>query len=266
MGFIYKITNLKSGKCYIGETVRPNPEARWKQHIQKINKGKGCPALRDAINKYGLDNFKFEVIIICFDEDRYKYEKEYIKKYNSQVPFGYNILSGGQIGESRLGIKHTPEAIQKMVDSVRKFREENPNYYETYREKHQESIKKINHSEKIIKSEKYQKAVKEKRVGCGINVIGKSIEERKVQIKEGVIKYYDNGGIVKHRELMSKALGKRIIQYSNNNDILQEFISIGEASRISKVGKRNIQHVLSGRAKTAGGYIWRYVDEKNLKT
>ena len=100
----------------------------------KINKGKGCPALRDAINKYGLDNFKFEVIIICFDEDRYKYEKEYIKKYNSQVPFGYNILSGGQIGESRLGIKHTPEAIQKMVDSVRKFREENPNYYETYRE------------------------------------------------------------------------------------------------------------------------------------
>jgi predicted GIY-YIG superfamily endonuclease len=44
MGFIYKITNTVSGKCYIGETVQDAPEKRWKQHIQKINNNKGCPA------------------------------------------------------------------------------------------------------------------------------------------------------------------------------------------------------------------------------
>ena len=82
-------------KCYIGETKKSNPELRWNEHIKSINKNKGCPALKDAIKKYGLNRFKFEVIIICFDEDRYKYEKEYIKKYNSQIPNGYNILPGG---------------------------------------------------------------------------------------------------------------------------------------------------------------------------
>ena len=39
MGFIYKITNLVSRKCYIGETTRSNPETRWKQQWQfYINK------------------------------------------------------------------------------------------------------------------------------------------------------------------------------------------------------------------------------------
>ncbi len=72
MGFIYKITNTKSKKIYIGETKLEDPEKRWKAHIQSINRGKGCPALRDAIKKYGIDTFRFEVLIICFDEDRFE--------------------------------------------------------------------------------------------------------------------------------------------------------------------------------------------------
>jgi len=88
MGFIYKITNTITKKCYIGETTKENPEVRWKQHQYNVSKGIGCPALRNAVIKYGLDKFKFEVLIVCFDEDRYIYEKEYIKKYNSVVPNG----------------------------------------------------------------------------------------------------------------------------------------------------------------------------------
>ena len=98
MGFIYKITNKISKKCYIGETTEENPEERWKRHKYAISKGTGCPALRDAVVKYGLENFTFEVLIICFDENRYDHEKEYIKKYNSVVPNGYNILEGGAGG------------------------------------------------------------------------------------------------------------------------------------------------------------------------
>ena len=59
------------------------------------------------MKKHGVDKFTFEILIICFDEDLVKYEKEYIKKYNSQTPNGYNILSGGQIGQGMLGYKHT---------------------------------------------------------------------------------------------------------------------------------------------------------------
>jgi group I intron endonuclease len=259
MGFIYKITNTVTNKCYIGETVQSNPIRRWNRHINSLTTKKGCPALKDAMKKYGVDKFKFEVLIICFDEDRYKYEREYIKKYNCQVPNGYNILPGGEIGESRLGTKHTPEAIQKMVDSVKRFREANPNYYETYREKHQESIKNINYSECIKNSEKFKKALEEGRIGGGTS------EEMKNKIKQSVNEYYKNGGIIKHRVAMTNALGKQIKQFTKDNIFVKNFPSIKEASRETGVTVSNIQHSVSGRAKTAGGYIWKFADEKDLK-
>ena len=40
----------------------------------------------DVVKKHGWQQFKFEVIIICFDETCFELEKHYIKKYNSQVP------------------------------------------------------------------------------------------------------------------------------------------------------------------------------------
>lgn len=33
MGFIYKITNILTNKCYIGETKKNNPELRWEQNL-----------------------------------------------------------------------------------------------------------------------------------------------------------------------------------------------------------------------------------------
>jgi group I intron endonuclease len=61
MGFIYKITNIITNKCYIGETKKSNPYLRWNEHKRKITQGIGCPALQDAVKKYGIDNFKFEI-------------------------------------------------------------------------------------------------------------------------------------------------------------------------------------------------------------
>lgn len=78
---------------------------------------------------------KFEILIICFDDDLLKYEREYIKKYNCQIPNGYNILSGGQLGDGFVGYKHTPETIEKIKKSCNRFWQENPNFFETYREK-----------------------------------------------------------------------------------------------------------------------------------
>lgn len=98
MAVIYRIRNRVSGKCYIGETKEKDPYVRWKAHQQTIAKGIGCPALQDAVRKYGIQNFEFTILIFCFDEDRFQYEKDYIKRYNSQVPNGYNITPGGEGG------------------------------------------------------------------------------------------------------------------------------------------------------------------------
>lgn len=274
MGYIYKITNTISGKCYIGETKQESPEFRWKEHIRNINRDKGCPALKDAIKKYGIDKFKFDVLIICFDEDRFIYEKEYIKKYNCQVPNGYNILPGGIGGAGFQGKKHTEESKKKMIKGIKLFREENPNHFETYREKHKEAMKKVDISFAVKNSNKYKKAVEEGRIGGKAHKDGKLSEETKQKIRESVLKYYEENidsrnnkiNIEKHREVMTKAKGRKITQYTKNNEFVKEYCSIREADRVSGVKKSNIQSVLYGFTMTAGGYIWRYADEKNLKT
>ena len=268
MGFIYKITNIVTNKCYIGETVQSNPNRRWKKHINCINYNEGCPALKNAMKKYGIDTFKFEILIICFDEDRHKYEKEYIKKYNSQVPNGYNILDGGQYGGSRLGIKHTPEAIKKISDAGIKFNKKNPTHYETYREKHREAMENIDISTAVKNSEKYKKAVEEGKVGGKAHKDGKLSDETKKKIRESVLKYYkddNSNNIEKHRESMTNAKGRKVVQYTKDTEFINEYNSISAAGRNSGVKKSNIQQMLSGKTKLAGGYIWKYVDEKSLK-
>jgi group I intron endonuclease len=112
MGYIYKITNIVTKKAYIGETIQ-DVNKRWNTHKNLAKLNKGCPALKEALNKYGIENFKFEVLIICFDEDRLIYEKEYITKYNTIAPNGYNISEGG-CERGFTGLKHTDEAKQKI--------------------------------------------------------------------------------------------------------------------------------------------------------
>jgi group I intron endonuclease len=125
MGYIYKITNIITNKCYIGETKQSNIEVRWKQHKNTIKNGVGCPALQHSVKKYGIENFKFEILLICFDEDRYKYEIEYIKKYNSKVPNGYNILDGGPGGGFE-GKTHSEETKTRMSENMKGIN--HPNY------------------------------------------------------------------------------------------------------------------------------------------
>ena len=269
MPFIYKITNTLTNKCYIGDTVQKNPNNRWMAHKYRIKCGKGCPALRDAVNKHGIDNFIFEVIRECTAEERDDLEVHYIKEFNSQVPNGYNILPGGQKGFSRLGIKHSPETKAKLSAISKQLFVDNPNRYETYREKHQETMKKVDISAAMLISEKFKTACKEGRVGAIGWKVANIDEAKKVVFKKtsNTLKKYFNKqdsnsvNIKKHREAMTKAVGRPIIQYSPDYQIIARFDSICDAGRLSGVSKGNIQHVIAGRTKTAGGFIWKYAEE-----
>ena len=263
MGYIYKITNTITCKCYIGETIQHDYKKRWKKHLNSLKYKEGCPLLKSSMKKHGIENFKFEILIICFDQDLVRYEKEYIKKYNSQVPNGYNILSGGQIGNGMLGYKHTPETIEKIKQKGKEFREKNPNHFETYREKLRCSMEKVDISSCVKNSVKFQKAIEEKRVGAASHKSGKLSEETKKKIKESLTKYYENNEnkpiSEKQREAVRKRLSKPVVQYNKNGELIKEYSSIIEADRISGVKRSNIHNSITGKTKTAGGgFIWKY--------
>jgi group I intron endonuclease len=258
MGYIYQIKNNITGKCYIGQTTKL-PESRWKRHISSLTHKGGCPALKDAITKYGIDSFTFRVLIICFDDAVHLIEKEYIEKYHAQVPNGYNILPGGQLGGGFLGKTHSVETINKIKESRKKFHEEHPNHFETYREKIKESMKKVDLSACIKKSEKFQKAKREGRVGAH----GPTSEEKKQKIREGVLKYYQNGGTIlnKQIEAIKKALSKPIAQYTVENVFVKNYLSIADAGRTSGVKENNIKHALKIFGRKAGGFLWKYITD-----
>ncbi len=92
MAYIYKITNQINGKVYIGKTHK-NINKRWNEHIRDSKKEsrKNRP-LYKAINKYGEENFKIELI-----EETYNPEKReifWIKHFKS-FHYGYNATKGG---------------------------------------------------------------------------------------------------------------------------------------------------------------------------
>ena len=90
---IYKITNIKTKECYIGQAV--NLSDRWKQHA-KAGLGIDTPQgnkLYRAMQEFGIQNFSWEVIEECPRADLDEKEKYYIKLYQSKE-YGYNTLKG----------------------------------------------------------------------------------------------------------------------------------------------------------------------------
>lgn len=86
---------------YIGQTI--NIKRRLQCHKSKTS---DCTYLRNAIQKYGWENFDVEIL---WEGDNFvlgEMEKEYIKKYNTITPNGYNLIDakgvGGKVSETTL--------------------------------------------------------------------------------------------------------------------------------------------------------------------
>ena len=93
MPYIYKITNMKNGKIYIGQT-KTTIEKRWKDHIKDSKSNYVNRPLYDAINKYGIESFKIEQVEECSIDVLDEREKYWIELYGS-FKYGYNATIGG---------------------------------------------------------------------------------------------------------------------------------------------------------------------------
>lgn len=97
--YLYKITNSVNGKLYIG--ISNNPQARKNQHWNFENRfnGKTISILYQAMRKYGLDKFSFEIICVGTKEYILDLEIKAIALYRTtEKEFGYNIKPGGEGG------------------------------------------------------------------------------------------------------------------------------------------------------------------------
>jgi len=117
-GVIYKCTNLVNGKIYIGKTV--NLKRRIEKHVKSVDN----THFHRAIQKYGKENFKWEVIDSASTKEELS-TKEYLHIFifnsiNNKIV--YNMTMGGDGGSSiyRLNEIEKKELFEKQAASRKK--------------------------------------------------------------------------------------------------------------------------------------------------
>lgn len=68
-----------------------------------------------------------------------------------------------------------------------------------------------------------------------------------------------DGRILFEGNYSSEKRKKRVIQYSKDGKFLKEYGSVVEASKQNDLDRANISSCCRGKAKSCGGYIWKYV-------
>lgn len=113
---IYKITNKKNGKSYIGQSIhcgkRLDEHCKGDQYIDKI------------IEKEGIENFTFEILkeVDIISQLSY-WEDFYIHKYDTLEPKGYNLRLNTNLTFSK-------EQVDKKENSVIEDNKEEKDYYQ----------------------------------------------------------------------------------------------------------------------------------------
>lgn len=101
---IYKITNVKNGRIYIGSSY--NIQKRWKGHAAALRCGKHTNRfLQNDYNKCGADAFVYEVVESTDHLDqngRLALEEEYILKYYDHGQSCYNLCNRAVAGGGKL--------------------------------------------------------------------------------------------------------------------------------------------------------------------
>lgn len=90
---IYKITNIKTQECYVGQSV--DIYKRWCEHC-KAGLGIDTPPgnkLYKAIQSEGLENFTFELLSQCKQNELNERERYFIELFQADT-YGYNSNVG----------------------------------------------------------------------------------------------------------------------------------------------------------------------------
>lgn len=117
---IYRYTNIINGKRYIGQSV--DIEGRYKHHIRSSKEDIPKTLIDKAIAKYGLANFRFEILEYCSKEELDEREIYWINYYytfllrKDGLGYGYNMSEGGSFGSEPYNKgKHLSEEQKKKI-------------------------------------------------------------------------------------------------------------------------------------------------------
>jgi group I intron endonuclease len=109
-GGVYQIRCIANGKVYVGSAICF--DQRWTNHRNQLRRGVHCSRyLQNAWNKYGENQFVFEVLELACAADLICAEQEHLDRIQ---PFGSNGYNTCRLAGSQLGTKRTSESRKRM--------------------------------------------------------------------------------------------------------------------------------------------------------
>lgn len=224
-GFIYKYTS-PSGKSYIGQTIRSLKERANGNGIGYLN----CSIFFSAIQKYGFENFEYEILGEFPIEELDKKEEEFISKENCLQPNGYNCQKGGK------------------------------NQYYSKRDKKVRAINQFDLNGVFIKQYKTV-ASAAKDNNTIYQAISAVLCRKRKQHNGYIYRYADEDP--PSPVTVQKTKGRTTAQYTMDGELIQIFPSACQAAlaigKNSNAG-RNIRSVCEGKRKSAFGFKWKFLD------
>lgn len=118
---IYKITNNKNGRSYIGLTGGALKK-RWKEHCTSALYNKKITGIGRAINKYGAEHFSIVEITRCETEREASVcERGLIAAHGTYTAAGgYNMTLGGETPGGRLMRFEDRQCLSKLLKGRKK--------------------------------------------------------------------------------------------------------------------------------------------------
>lgn len=252
---IYSFTNTINGKKYIGSTIQ-STNVRYNQHIYNAtheNSHQYDYPLYCAIRKYGIENFKFEVLLQkdCTEQEIREIERQYIETYNTLSPNGYN-----QTLDTEHPINDI-ESYKKMSETKREkgkrvaMIDENNNIIEIYRSA-KDCSEILNVDERKIGSCcRGERRTVEKKRFCWID------DENNLLIQEYKRDCYKGEKGTTQIQSSSRKVAKID---KDTNEILAEYSTLALAARENNCDSSAISKVCNGKRNMCGGFKWKYID------
>lgn len=264
-----------NGKRYIGITCL-RPEKRWRN-----GEGYKTQVFYRAIQKYGFENFKHEILYTNLSKDEAEMKEiELIAYYQSDnSDYGYNVEHGGncigkiseetkrKIGEKNKGRIPSEETRKKLSEATSGVN--NPFYGKHHTD---ETKRKLSESHKGLESklkgvpkteeakQKMSEAAKirfynsENHPMLGMNHTAES--KQKMSASHKGLKQSEE-----HRKHNGESHKKPIVQFSKSLEFIKVWDSATDAANELGGNATCIAACCRKRASSAYGFIWRYVSD-----
>lgn len=252
-GFVYITTNIINGRRYIGSKVFSSPDGSKNSWESYLGSGK---ALKNAVDKYGKENFTKDIIYIAASKSELEQmETYYILLYNAAYSKDYyNIKAGSNL----IGNPYAGKTEEEMIEIKLKLSEAGKDKWikgqvsseiigwGNQTEERKEKIrKKIGQSNKEVwdKLSPEERIEKEKISMINISKAsfkGKSHTDETKELMSNIAKE-------RFSEMDEHYLNKAIYKYSETGDLIEKYTSLSEACQ-SLIGTGNITNENGARS------------------